>query len=67
MRKSHCCTPFGKMVKIRLLEMNMTSKELAQQIGMADSTVCDVIFGRNNRLQTQQTIAQTLGIKEEEW
>jgi len=47
--------------------MNMTSKELAQQIGMADSTICDVIFGRNNRVQTQKTIAQTLGIKEEDW
>lgn len=64
MRKNHCCTPFGKRVKIRLLEMNMTSKELAEMIGMADSTVCDVIFGRNNRVQTQQVIAQTLGIEE---
>jgi len=64
MRKSHICTPFGKKVKIRLLEENMTSKELARMIGMADSTICDVIFGRNNRVQTQRTIAEALGIDE---
>ena len=64
MRKSHICTPFGKKVKIRLLEENMTSKELARMIGMADSTICDVIFGRNNRKQTQRTIAEALGIDE---
>ena len=64
MRKSHICTPFGKKVKIRLLEENMTSKELARMIGMADSTICDVIFGRNNREQTQRTIAEALGINE---
>ena len=62
MRKSHICTSFGKKVKIRLLEENMTSRELAQMIGMADSTICDVIFGRNNREKTQKTIAEALGI-----
>ena len=66
MRKNHCCTPFGKRVKIRLLEENMTSKELAKEIGMADSTVCDVIFGRNNREQTQRIIAEVLGIQVED-
>lgn len=62
MRKNHICTPFGKKVKIKLLEENMTSKELAKMIGVADSTICDVIFGRNNREKTQQTIAEALGI-----
>jgi len=66
MRKSHCCTPFGKKIKIRLLEENMTSKELAQKVGMADSTICDVIFGRNRREKTQKTIAEVLGIAEED-
>lgn len=66
MKKNHTCTPFGKQVKIRLLEENMTSRELAEMIGMADSTVCDVIFGRNNRKKTQMEIARVLGIDDED-
>lgn len=66
MRKNHDCTPFGKRVKLRLLEVDMTNKELAREIGMADSTVCDVIFGRNNRSHTQRIIAKALGMEEDE-
>ena len=62
MRKSKHCTPFGMKVKIRLLEQNMTNRDLARKIGMADSTVCDVIFGRNRRRETQKIIAAALGI-----
>ena len=66
MKKNHMCTSFGKRVKLRLLEENMTSKELARAVGVADSTICDVIFGRNNRRQTQMAIAKILGIDEED-
>ena len=66
MRMNHICTPFGKKVKIRLLEENMTSQELAQKAGVTASTVCDVIFGRNNRRETRRDIAKVLGIDEEE-
>lgn len=62
MRKSKCCTPFGMRVKIKLLEQNMTNRDLARKIGMADSTVCDVIFGRNKRMETQAIIAAALGL-----
>ena len=66
MKKSHMCTTFGKQVKIKLIEGNMTSRELARAVGVADSTICDVIFGRNNRRKTQQAIARVLGIDDEE-
>ena len=38
----------------------MTNKELARRLGMTDSTVCDVISGRNNRKQTLERIAAIL-------
>ena len=63
MRKSQYCTPFGMKVKIKLLEKNMTNRDLARKIGMADSTVCDVIFGRNKRQETQAIIAAALGME----
>lgn len=65
MRKTMRCTPFGMKVKIKLIEQNMTSKELARRIGVADSTICDVIFGRNKREKTQRAIAQALEMEEE--
>ena len=52
-------------VKIRLMEENMTNRELARKIGMADSTVCDVIFGRNRRAETREIIAAALGLEPE--
>lgn len=64
MRKSKPCTPFGMKVKISLLEQNMTNRDLAKKIGMADSTICDVIFGRNKHQKTQAIIADVLGIRE---
>ena len=63
MRKSKHCTPFGMQVKIKLLEQNMTNRDLARKIGMADSTVCDVIFGRNKRQETREIIAAALNIE----
>ena len=63
MRKGKRCTPFGMKVKIKLLEQNMTNRDLARMIGMADSTVCDVIFGRNQRTKTQEVIAKALGLE----
>ena len=67
MKKNHICTPFGKKVKIRLLEENMTSKDLARVVGVADSTICDVVFGRNKRIKTLMAIAKALGIDDEEF
>lgn len=66
MRKRIPCTPFGKRVKIKLLEENMTSRDLAQKAGVTDATVCDVIFGRNKKPETMQLIAEALGIEVEE-
>jgi len=63
MRKGKRRTPFGMRVKIKLLEQNMTNRDLARMIGMADSTVCDVIFGRNRRTKTQEVIAKALGME----
>lgn len=66
MRKRKNCTPFGIRVKIKLLEENMTNRDLAQKAGVTDATVCDVIFGRNKKPETVLLIAAALGIEMEE-
>lgn len=57
------CTPFGLRVKIELLKNNMTCQDLANRLGYTNSTISDVIFGRNKSKKTQQLIAEELGIE----
>lgn len=60
------CTPFGAKVKIALIKRNMTSQELAQKLGYTNSTISDVIFGRNLSKKTRALIAKELGIPDQE-
>ncbi|MBT9778521.1 helix-turn-helix domain-containing protein [Clostridium sp. MCC353] len=59
------CTPFGMKVKIALIKNNMTNQELAERLGYTNSTISDVIFGRNSSRKTKELIAKELGIKDE--
>lgn len=59
-------TPFGTKVKIALIEKNMSNKELAKKLGYSNSTISDVIFGRNCSMRTKELIAKELGIKLDE-
>lgn len=50
-------------VKIALIKNNMTNQELAQKLGYTNSTISDVIFGRNLSQRTKERIAKELGIE----
>ena len=41
------CTPFGKKMKIAMVEQDIPQQELARRLGIANSTVSDIIYGRN--------------------
>lgn len=66
MRRNRMATPFGRQIKIVLFNQNMTNRDLAQKIGVSESTVCDVIFGRNNGERVRKKIARALDISCEE-
>ena len=57
------CTPFGKQMKIAMVEQGIPQQELARQLGLANSTVSDIIYGRNQCKKTKERIAETLGIE----
>ena len=65
MRNLKKCAPFGMKVKIALIQNNMTNQELAERLGYTNSTISDVIFGRNSSRKTKELIAKELGIKDE--
>lgn len=51
---------FGTVVKLELIKRDMTSRDLAREIGIADSTLCDVIMGRNRSEATRTKIIEAL-------
>jgi len=55
---------FGTIIKMELLKRDMTSRELARTIGIADSTLCDVIMGRNLSQDTRSKIVEALQLPE---
>ena len=57
------CTPFGKKMKIAMVEQDIPQQELAKRLGLANSTVSDIIYGRHQCERTKKRIAETLGIK----
>lgn len=52
--------PYGKQVKIELIQYNKTSRQLARESGIAESTLCDVLAGRNLSQKTRQKIEEVL-------
>jgi len=63
-RKKSRRPAFGTIIKMELVRRDMTSRELARTIGIADSTLCDVIMGRNLSRDTRSKIVEALQLPE---
>ena len=59
-RKLNPRSAFGIEVKMELIRLGATSRQLAREVGVADSTLCDVIAGRNQSEITKQKILKVL-------
>lgn len=51
---------FGKQTKIAMVSMNLTSRQLAQMLDYKESTLCDLLKGRNRNIQRQNEIKELL-------
>lgn len=47
---------FGIRVKMELIRLGKTSRQLAREVCLADSTICDVLSGRNTCERTKEKI-----------
>lgn len=56
------CTPFGKRVKIEMINQDLSQSELAKRLNLANSTISDILYGRNCCEKTKQRIVEELGI-----
>lgn len=59
-RNSGGYTEFGKQAKIKMVLMNLSSRELAKKLGYKESTLCDVLKGRNRNNRRIEEIMETL-------
>lgn len=57
------CTEFGKKMKIAMVEQDIPQHQLAKELGVATSTISDIIYGRNCSEKTKARIAKALGIE----
>lgn len=55
-------TPFGRRVKIRLLELNMDARELAAAVGTSEVQISRIIHGKRPGYDQIPRIAEVLGI-----
>lgn len=62
MRKRREITPYGKMVKHRLIELDMTQVELAEQVGTSKQYLGKILFGERSGATYLEKIEQVLGL-----
>lgn len=56
---------FGIIVKKRLIELSMTQRQLAQEIGVNENYLTDILNGRKAGTKYKGAINSRLGIGEE--
>lgn len=65
MRRANDLTSFGKLVKIRLLEMNMDARELAEIIGTSSVQLSRILHGTRSGKKHRAKIVAALHIVDE--
>lgn len=51
---------FGKEIKIRLIQLNMTQRALAQRIGINENYLTDIVSGRRSGKSYKRDIMNVL-------
>lgn len=63
MRRMRKLTEFGLLVKTELYRKGMTNRDLAREVGMKESTLCDVLSGKNKNPIHEKNISKALELK----
>lgn len=66
MRRATDITPFGRRVKIRLLELGMDARQLAAAVGTSEVQISRIIHGKRPGYDQIPRIAEVLNIPLEE-
>ncbi|RII34339.1 XRE family transcriptional regulator [Clostridium chromiireducens] len=66
MRRNKTIPIFGVKVKKRLIELNMTQRQLASEIGVNENYLTDILQGRRSGTKYKDAITRKLNLDEEE-
>ncbi|HHY73258.1 MAG TPA: helix-turn-helix domain-containing protein [Bacillus bacterium] len=67
MKQKNSVSPlFGIQVKKKLIELNMTQRELARDIGVNENYLTDILRGRRSGRKYKDAIIQRLDLETEE-
>lgn len=64
MEKKRILTEFGKRVRKRLIDKNMSQRELASVIGTSETYLCKMMYGERSIKKYKVRIEKALGIEE---
>ncbi|GEM_PF-3556738 len=56
----HKYSEFGLQAKLAMVKLGISNRELARQLGYTESTLCDVLKGRNGSERRKQEINDAL-------
>lgn len=66
MRRNKTIPIFGVKVKKRLIELNMTQRQLANEIGVNENYLTDILQGRRSGTKYKDAIIRRLKLDAEE-
>lgn len=66
MIKTYPTTQFGKEVKKRLIDMDMTQRDLAEKLGVSSPYITDILRGTRTSANTQRRICEAVGLDYDE-
>lgn len=53
-------TEFGKQVKMKMIMLNLNNRQMAKMLGYTESTLCDILKGRNQNSRRMTEIEEFL-------
>lgn len=60
----NCKSDFGVIVKKRLVELKMTQRQLAKNLGMNENYLTDILAGRKSGIKYRVSILMEIGLGE---
>ena len=66
MVRSYPVTPFGKEIKKRMIDLDMSQNDLAEKMGVSSPYVGEILRGTRNSTNAQRKVCEAVGLDYDE-
>lgn len=66
MVRTYPVTPFGKEIKKRMIDLDMSQNDLAQKMGVSSPYVGEILRGTRNSANAQRKVCEAVGLDYDE-